>query len=126
MSAIEVLKEKAEQAKDKAAEAKDKTLEAKDKFAPAIKDLTTEAGFLAKEAESEIKILKDQAREVKSGGVTSLFRKPEPDDIVVLSRKARRKANKLERKAAKLERKLRKIEKKQLKHLKKLEKESRQ
>ncbi len=146
MIALDVLIEKAEQAKDKAAEAKekaplvdnvtaaakdkaaevkDKAAEVKDKFAPAIKDLSAEAGLLAKEAESEINILKDQARDVKRGGVSSLFKKPEPDDIVVLSRKARRKANKLERKAAKLERKLRKIEKKQLKHLKKLEKENR-
>ena len=80
---------------------------------------------LAKEAESEIKLLTDQAKDVKKDGIASVFRKPEPDDIVALSRKARRKANKLERKAARLERKLKKIEKKQLKHLKKLEKESR-
>ena len=43
------------------------------------------------------------------------------DDILAMSRKARKKANKLERKAAKLERKLRKIEKKQQKQLKKYE-----
>ena len=73
----------------------------------------------------ELKLLADQAKDIKRGGVTALIKKPEEDDIIALSRKARRKAIKLERKAAKLERKLRKIEKKQKKNLKKLEKESR-
>ena len=125
MGAVDVFKEKAEQAKDKAAEAKDKASEVKEKFAPAIKDLTDEAGFLAKEAETELKSLTDQAKDIKNGGISSLIKKPAEDDIIALSRKARRKANKLERKAARLERKLRKIEKKQGKHLRKLEKESR-
>ena len=150
MSILNLFREKAEQAKDsidsaavkdKAAEAKDKAAEVKDKaaaevkdraaevrekFAPAIKDLTAEAGSLAKEAEAELKLLADQAKDIKrSGGITALVKKPDEDDIIALSRKARRKANKLERKAARLERKLRKIEKKQLKHLKKIEKESR-
>ena len=118
--------DKAAEVKDKAAEVKDKAAEVKDRFAPAIKDLTAEAGSLAKEAEAELKLLADQAKDIKrSGGITALVKKPDEDDIIALSRKARRKANKLERKAARLERKLRKIEKKQLKHLKKLEKESR-
>lgn len=146
MSAIDLFKEKAEQAKDKAADvkgraaevkekapsvdevtaaAKDKAAEIKDRFAPAIKELTDEAGYLAKEAESELKLLTDQAKDIKSSGISSIVKKPSEDDIVALSRKARRKAIKLERKAARLERKLRKIEKKQLKHLKKLEKEQR-
>ena len=118
--------DKAAEVKDKAAEVKDKATEVKDKFAPAIKDLTAEAGRLGKEAEAELKLLADQAKDIKrNGGITALIKKPDEDDVIALSRKARRKANKLERKAARLERKLRKIEKKQLKHLKKLEKESR-
>lgn len=116
----------AAEVKDKAADVLDKASEVKEKFAPAIKDLTAEAGSLAKEAEAEIKLLADQAKDIKrNGGITALVKKPAEDDIIALSRKARRKANKLERKAAKLERKLRRIEKKQLKHLKKIEKESR-
>ena len=128
-------KEKADQAKDRAAEALEsspvrdiasKAAEVRDKFAPAIKDLTAEASRLGKEAEAELRLLADQAKDIKrAGGITALVKKPDEDDIIALSRKARRKANKLERKAAKLERKLRKIEKKQIKHLKKIEKESR-
>ena len=57
-----------------------------------------------------------------NGGIMALMKKPDEDDIVALSKKARKKANKLEKKAAKLEKKLKKIEKKQIKHLKKLEK----
>ena len=73
----------------------------------------------AKEAESELKYLAD--RKKFGGGFGALIKKPAEDDILTMSRKARRKANKLERKAAKLERKLRKIEKKQIKALKKIE-----
>ena len=116
MSVFDLFREKAEQAKDKAAEVKEKApsvdevtaiardtaAEVKDRFAPAIKDLTNEVSDLAKEAESEIKLLTDQAKDVRRDGITSVFRKPEPDDIVALSRKARKKANKLERKAARL------------------------
>jgi hypothetical protein len=124
--AAEVKDKAAAEVKDKAADVIDKAAEVRERFAPAFKDLTAEAGSLAKEAESEIRLLADQAKDIKrNGGITALMKKPDEDDIIALSRKARRKANKLERKAAKLERKLRRIEKKQLKHLKKIEKESR-
>ena len=112
-------RERAAAAKDKAAEARVRAAEIKDRFAPAIKELTDEAGSLAKEAESELKYLAD--RKKIGGGFGALIKKPAEDDILTMSRKARRKANKLERKAAKLERKLRKIEKKQIKALKKIE-----
>ena len=97
---------------------KEKAGFARDNFAPAIKDLTAEAGNLAKEQAERAKGIS------KSGGIMALMKKPDEDDIVALSKKARKKANKLEKKAAKLEKKLKKIEKKQIKHLKKLEKES--
>ena len=63
--------------------------------------------------EKTVELIKDRQKQYKQI----------EDDILAMSRKARRKANKLERKAAKLERKLRKIEKKQIKQLKKLEKQ---
>lgn len=119
LEATSAAKEKAAAAKDKAAEARMKAVEIKDRFAPVIKDLTEEAGSLAKEAESELRYLADRRK--TGGGIGALIKKPSEDDILVMSRRARRKANKLERKAAKLEKKLRKIEKKQLKALKKYE-----
>ena len=79
------VKDKAAEAMDKAAVVKDKAAEIKDRFAPAIKELTDEAGYLAKEAESELKLLTNQAKDIKSSGISSIVKKPSEDDIVALS-----------------------------------------